>query len=171
MLLKNLLGIAVIFALSFAPAVFAQSSANSYSSPDDKLSINESNLYCFQNLQCLIQENPFENSTLEEIDLNNSTEKYVIEGESENESLYAEYNGSTGNLIKSTVIQTNIKLPRAIMETLVSDTYKSWKMLGNKRIIKNFSEDSIRYEVILMKDGELRVEYFNRYGGSENPLS
>lgn len=173
MLLKNFLISLIVIIFATAPAVFSQQPHSQPDAPDKSryLSINEDNLYCFQNLQCLKEENPFKNSNLEDIKLNNSMRKYVIEGKSKNEELYAEYNGVNGNLIKATVIQKDIALPKNILLNLVSGEFKSWKMVGNKRIIKNFAEDSIRYEVILMKEGELRIEYFNRDGVTENQLS
>lgn len=172
MYLKNRLIALIGLIFILAPAAFAQySPSNTDYTDKPQLSIHEGNLYCFQSLQCLVQEKPFRNSNLETINLNNSTKKYVIEGKSKNEELYAEYNGTTGNLIKSTVIQSDIILPKPIMEKLVSDQYKTWQMVGNKRIIKNFTKDTIRYEVILMKDEELQVVYFNRHGVAENPLS
>lgn len=175
MLFKNIhmLFCAITLTLAFAPATFSQSFYTDDNHPEmeQNLSINESNLYCFRNLQCLIQENPFRNSSLKDINLNNATKKYVIEGKTRNEELYAEYNGTTGNLIRSTVIQTDIILPMPILEKLVSDEFKDWTMAANKRIIKNFAKDTIRYEVILMKDDKIRVEYFNQYGAAENRLS
>lgn len=165
MLSKNLLITALILVISYAPAAFSQAPQhNKFEPTDSHLSINESNLYCFQNLQCLKEESPFKNSNLKDVKLNSSTEKYVIEGKTKNEELYAEYDGSNGNLIKATVIQRNIILPRNISVELTTGDYKGWTMIGNKRVIKDFMRDSIEYEVVMMKDGELRIEYFDANG-------
>lgn len=165
MLSKNLFITTLILVISYAPAAFSQGPHSNNSKPaDSNLSINESNLYCFQNLKCLKQENPFKNSNLDKVKLNESTEKYVIEGKSRNEEMYAEYDGYNGNLIKATVIQRNIHLPKNILIELTSGDYKDWTMVGNKRVIKNFMKDSIEYEVVLMNDGELRIEYFDSNG-------
>lgn len=171
MLSKNLLITALILVISYAPAAFSQALAtDNYKPADASLSINESNLYCFQNLQCMKDEKPFKNSNLDDVKLNQGTEKYVIEGKSKNEELYAEYNGNNGNLIKATVIQRNIILPKNIMVELSTGEYSDWKMVGNKRIIKNFVKDSIVYEVMMMKDGELRTEYFDSNGMTKDQL-
>lgn len=165
MLSNNLLLTALLLVLSYAPAAFSQAPMNKdYKSADSHLSINESNLYCFQNLQCLKAENPFNSSSLDAVKLNRSTGKFVIEGKSKNEEIYAEYDGSNGNLIKATVIQRNIILPKHILVTLTIGDFKEWTMVGNKRVIKNFVKETIEYEVVLMKDGELRIEYFDRNG-------
>lgn len=164
MLFQNLLFTALILVTSYAPAAFSQALDKNYKPANSQLSINESNLYCFQNLQCLKQEKPFKNSNLEDVKLNQTTKIYVIEGKSKNEDIYAEYDGSNGNLIKATVIQRNILLPKNILVELTIGDYKSWTMVGNKRIIKNFIKDSIEYEVVLMNDGELRIEYFDSNG-------
>ncbi|WP_340107095.1 hypothetical protein [Rhodohalobacter sp. 8-1] len=165
MLSKNLLITALLLVISYAPAAFSQAHMNnSFKSAESNLSINESNLYCFQTLQCLKEVNPFKNSNLDNVKLNQGTEKYVVEGKSKNEELYAEYNGSNGNLIKATVIQRNIILPRNIMAEITTGDYNGWTMVGNKRVIKNFMKDTIEYEVVMMKDGELRIEYFDSNG-------
>lgn len=165
MLSKNLILTTLLLAIVYAPAAFSQAPpTQEYEPSDSQLSIQENNLYCFQTLQCLRAENPFNNSSIADIMLNDTQEKYVIEGKSRNEELYAEYNGKNGTLIKATVIQRNIILPKHLLVTLTSGEFKSWTMVGNKRTIKNFSKDSIEYEVVLMKDGELRIEYFDSNG-------
>lgn len=165
MLSKNILITALILVVSYAPAAFSQAPMNnSYESANSNLSVNESNFHCFQNLQCLKQENPFNNTNLDNVKLNSTTEKYVIEGKSKNEEMYAEYNGMNGNLIKATVIQRNIILPRNIIAEITTGDYSGWTMIGNKRVIKNFWKDTIEYEVVMMKDGELRIEYFDSNG-------
>jgi len=171
MLLKNLLVTALVLVISYAPAAFSQSSAEDvYDGPDKSLSINQSNLYCFQNLQCLKSDNPFKGTDLSELKLDGSNEKYVVQGKSKNEQLHAEYDGKTGNLIAATVIQRNIRLPGNILTAINTGENSGWTMAGNTRVIKNFMEDSIKYEVILIKDGELRIEYFDVNGMTVDPI-
>jgi hypothetical protein len=43
-------------------------------------------------------------------------------------------------------------------------------MVGNTRVIKNFQRSTIRYEVVLMKEGELRIEHFDANGEMINQL-
>lgn len=165
MLSKKLLISIIVMILAYAPAAFSQANP-----ADSHLSINESNLFCFQNLQCLVQENPFKTSNLDEVRLNQGTERYVIEGKAKNEEMYAEYDGRNGNLIKATVIQRNIPLPKNITSMLANSDYSEWAMVGNTRVIKNFQQSSIRYEVVLMKEGELRIEHFDANGEMINQL-
>ena len=169
MLYKNLVITALILVISYAPAAFSQAS-DTYGSEDVNFTINNDNLWCFQSLQCLKSENPFRNSNLDEVRLNASTEKFVVEGKAKNEEMYAEYDGSNGNLIKATVIQRNIRLPKSIFLELTTEDYKGWTMVGNKRVIKNFAKSSIEYEVVMMKDGELRIEYFDSNGMIKDQL-
>lgn len=165
MLSKKLLISIIVMILAYAPAAFSQANP-----ADSHLSINESNLFCFQNLQCLVQENPFKTSNLDEVRLNQGTERYIIEGKAKNEEMYAEYDGTNGNLIKATVIQRNILLPKNITTWLANGNYSDWAMVGNTRVIKNFQRSSIRYEVVLMKEGELRIEHFDANGEMINQL-
>lgn len=171
MLLKNLFVTAFILAVSYAPAAFSQSSTIDVN-PDQNqsLAVNESNLFCFQNLQCLKAENPFKNSDLSNIKLDGSNLKYVIKGSARNEQLYAEYEGKNGSLIAATVIQRNVTLPKSILVELNNGEYSDWTMVGNTRVIKNFNKDDISYEVVLMKNGELQTSYFDSNGMAIDPI-
>lgn len=171
MLLKNLFVTALILAMSYAPAAFSQSNAidvNPYQ--EQNLTINESNLFCFQNLECLKAENPFKNSDLSNIKLDGSNSKYVIQGSASNEQLYAEYDGRYGSLIAATVIQRNILLPKNILVELNNDEYDEWTMVSNTRVIKNFNKDETWYQVVLIKDSELKTKYFDSNGMTIDPI-
>jgi len=171
MLLKNLIVTALILAVSYVPAAFSQSSAiDVYPDQNQSLAVNESNLFCFQNLECLKAENPFKNSDLSNIKLNGSNSKYVIKGSSRNEQLYAEYDGKHGSLIAATVIQRNVKLPKNILVKLNNGEYSDWTMVSNTRVIKNFNNDDTRYEVVLMKNSELRTKYYDSTGMIIDPI-
>ena len=166
MLLKNIIIPALFFAIS-ATATFAfqpvidvpEEPVYSY-----HLTVNENSMACFQTLQCLISENPFKNSNLDKIRLNNSkSQRFLVEGSSENEELHAVYQGN-GTLIEATVIQRNIILPKKIYETLAAGEFESWTMIENKLEIKNFVENTKQYTVVLSRDNEVRVEYFDKTG-------
>ncbi len=172
MLSKNMLLTTIAIVMMYVPATFSQAPPESdFTKQRSSLSIHEDNLYCFQNIRCLQSEKPFKKADLSNIRLNGSVETYVIEGKTKNEELYAEYNGSNGNLVKATVVQRNIVLPKEILISLATGENSGWTMVGNKRTITNFQKDSIQYEVMLLKDGELRIEYFDRNGQSEEPFS
>lgn len=128
------------------------------------LTIQQENFECFQNLQCLKQNNPFKNSNLDEVNLNqNRSERFVIEGSAKNESIYAVYNHQ-GDLVKATVIQRNIALPQSVVNSLISGEFNDWKIVGNEVVIENFDAEQIQYKVVLENDSEIRMEYFDRNG-------
>ena len=171
MLIKNLLVTTLILVISYAPAAFSQSNAmDTFSDQDQKFTINESNLFCFQNLECLKSEKPFKNTDLGNIKLDGSYSKYVIKGSTRNEQLYAEYEGKHGSLIAATVIQRNVLLPNNILTRINRGEFSDWTMMGNTRVIKNFSMDDTKYEVVLMKGNQLRIEYYDSNGMTIDPI-
>ncbi|TVR34010.1 MAG: hypothetical protein EA390_03465 [Balneolaceae bacterium] len=134
------------------------------------LTITEDNFSCFRSLECLKRNNPFPKSDLSKIRLNDfRSEGYTIEGSSKNESLHAEYN-YRGDLVKATVIQRNIPLPKAINDILASGELESWTMIGNELVIRNFDRSTMQYKVILLRDDDIRVEYFNKHGEFQNRM-
>lgn len=169
MLLKNLILTICLFVITSTPASSFQMSSDELNpeKPRKSLTIHESNFSCFQSLQCLIRENPFPKSNLDEVRLNNNSEKFVVEGTSKNETMHAVYNGS-GDLIKATVIQRNIALPKTILRVLTSSEFDDWSLIGNELVIENFDKDSMQYKVILKNGDEVRVEYFDKYGQFQN---
>jgi hypothetical protein len=133
--------------------------------------IQESNFSCFQDLQCLKKENPFKSSNLESIRLNRERyDRYIVEGNSKSEQIYAIYDRS-GRLMKAEVVQRNVLLPESILFQLVSEPFDSWTMIGNEFSVKNFDRSTIEYKVILERDGEVRIIYFNRHGQRTPPIS
>lgn len=169
MLLKNMILTVCLFALISVPAVSMQISPDvtNNEKPRNTLTIHEGNFSCFQNLQCLKRENPFKNSNLVQINLNSMTDRYVVEGTSKNESIFAVYSGS-GDLIKATVIQRNIILPKTILRRLASADFEDWFVIGNELVIENFNKNSMQYQVILQDENDVRVEYFDRDGNIQN---
>lgn len=173
MLLKNILLSTFIIALSGTDALSDRTAEANIDTvqPAGALTIHVDNYSCFQNLQCLKDVNPFKSSNLDEIVFNpHRYEKYIVKGTSNNEDVYALYNGS-GELINATVRQRNIKLPKAIYEVLISDPYSGWNMIGNELVVHNFDAKSMTYKVILSMDGEVKVEYFDHRGNLKSPLS
>jgi hypothetical protein len=173
MLIKNII-LTLFLIVTMTPHA---SSFQSSSVTDDaathkiNLTINEANFSCFQEIQCLKRENFFKKSNLDETTLrSNRFEKYIISGSSRNEDLHAVYD-SYGMLLEATVIQRNIPLPTAISNVLISSDLQSWTMIGNELEIKNFDKNRMSYKLILQRDGEIRVEYFDRYGNQLSRLS
>lgn len=172
MLLKIIIITAFIFGYTATgSAAFQQSTdQNEPVTPRSNLAVHEGNIVCFQSLRCLIKENPFPKSNLKNIRLNNDpSAHYVIEGASKNEDVYAVYDG-TGNLLTSTVIQRNIILPRTITETLISSEFKDWHMIANELEIKNFEKETMTYQVVMARDQEVRIEYFDRFGNQKSRM-
>lgn len=169
MLLKNLILTICLFVIASTPVSSFQMSSDEITpnKPRKSLTIHEGNFSCFQSLQCLVRENPFPKSNLEDVRLNNNSEKYVVEGTSKNETMYAVYDGK-GDLIKATVIQRNIALPKTILRVLTSSEFDDWSLIGNELVIENFDKHSMQYKVILKNGDEVRVEYFDKYGQFQN---
>lgn len=173
MLFKNIILTLLVFAVSAIPNIATAQASSAKTDADNnlsKLTIQENNFSCYQNLQCLKQNNPFKNSNLDEMRINsNRISKYVIEGSSRDEEIYAEYNRH-GDLITATVIQRNIVLPMELMETLISDEFNSWKMIGNELVVEDFDKHRMRYKIILQKDDMTKIETFDRNGNITNQL-
>ena len=172
MLLKNIILTTCLLVLISSSAFSLQASQNSTDGekPKTTLTITEDNFNCFQSLECLRRNNPFPNSDLSNISLNDRrAEGYTVEGSSKNESLYAEYH-YRGGLVKATVIQRYIPLPKAINEILVSGELESWTMIGNKLVVRNFDRNTMQYKVMLKNGNDIRVEYFNKYGEFQNRM-
>jgi len=148
----------------------AQQSLTDKTSPPG-LTVNIENLNCFKSLQCIQNENLFGKSNFDILkNGNNRFEGFTIEGSAENEELIAHYN-HRGNLIRSTVIQRNIPLPREIRNQLINDEFNTWNMIGNERVIKNFDKKSIEYKLIVQKEYEIRMVYFDYKGQIKTSLT
>jgi hypothetical protein len=168
MTLSNLI-LSFVLAFTAVPDTY-ENKTDTNTNPDtlvNTLAVHEGNLTCFQDLKCLKSNNPFNHTNLDEVILgNNRSGNYVVEGKSKNEEIHAVYN-ARGELLKATVIQRNVALPKHICEALVSDEYKSWTMIGNEIEIRNFDKNKITYKVVLSRDGEVRVAHFDQYA---NPI-
>ena len=164
----------IIFTISLLVTTVAQTAAQQ--SAVDKtsppgLTVTVENLSCLKTLQCIQKENFFGNTSFEILKNGNSRFKgYTIEGSTKNEELFAQYD-SRGNLIRSNVIQRNIPLSREIRNQLINEEFNSWSMIGNERRIKNFDRKSTEYKLILQREDEIRVVYFDNKGQNKTRLA
>lgn len=164
----------IIFTISLFVTTAAQTAAQQpafdETSPP-RLAVTVENLTCLKSLQCIQKENLFGNSNFDILKNHNSRfEGYIVEGSAENEDLFAQYDHQ-GELIRSTVIQRNIPLPREIRIQLINEEFNSWSMIGNERVIKNFDNKSTEYKLILQKENKIRVAYFDYKGQNINKLA
>ncbi|WP_406672466.1 hypothetical protein [Natronospira sp.] len=148
----------------------AQQPAIDKTSPTN-LTVKVENLTCFKSLRCIQEENLFFKINLDIFKNGNGRYYgYTIEGSTKNEELFAQYD-HRGDLIRSNVVQRNIPLSREILIQLINEEFNSWSMIGNERVIKNFDNKSIEYKLILQKEDEIRVVYFDYKGQNKNRLT
>lgn len=173
MLITKIITTTLVTLLMGLPAVALQGSSSTTddTKTNNSLMIHEDNFSCFQNLQCLMKDNPFRTSNLDDIRFNNHEyQTYVVEGTSKNEEVYAVYD-QDGLLIESTVTQRNIVLPEKISRSLVSSEFRDWTLIGNELEVRNFDKNTMLYKVVLQNGEEVRVEYFDRNGNRKNRIS
>lgn len=167
MLLKNLIFLSVcLLALTSTQAIAFQNTMDADGSKKTQmnLTITEDKFPCFQSLECLKRENIFPDSNLKNVNIfMDRMDGYITEGSSDSESLYAVYNRK-GELVKATVIQRDIPLPIALINTLGMEEFSSWTVVGNELEIKNFDKNQMVYKVILQNGNKIRVEHFNKHG-------
>lgn len=162
--------IAISLFVSTTVLTMAQQPVNDEASPPD-LTVKVDNLACLKSLQCIQKENLFVKTNLDIFRNGNGRfDGYTIEGSSENEELFARYD-SRGSLLRSNVIQRNIPLSREIRKQLINEEFNSWNMIGNERMIKNFDKKSIEYKLILQREDEIRVVYFDYKGQNKTRLA
>jgi hypothetical protein len=173
MLLTNMIVTVLLIVMTSAPAVSNHPTTAVFDAePQNRLMIQEDKFSCFQNLHCLIKDDSFNRSYRNAVRLNsNEFQKFIVEGSSKNEDVYAVYDGVSGRLIEATVIQRNIILPRSITEVLIADEYKDWIMIGNELVVQNFDKNSMQYKVVLQRGDEVRIEYFDKNGNTGNRMS
>jgi hypothetical protein len=169
--MKTILIIFTIFLfVSTATQAMVQQPVTDTTSPPG-LTVNLENLNCFKSLECIQKNNLFVKSNLDIFRKGNGRyDGYTIEGVAKNEEFFAQYN-RWGDLIRSNVIQRNIALPEEIRIQLINDELNSWNMIGNERVIKNFDIRSIEYKLILKKEDEIRLVYFDHKGQNKNSLT
>lgn len=173
MLITKIITTTLVTLLMSLPAVALQGSSSTTddTKTNSSLMIHEDNFSCFQNLQCLMKENPFRTSNLDDIRFNNHEyQTYVVEGTSKNEEVYAVYD-QDGLLIESTVTQRNIVLPEKVSRSLVSSEFRDWTLIGNELEVHNFDKNTMLYKVVLQNGEEVRVEYFDHNGNRKNRIS
>jgi hypothetical protein len=164
----------IIFTISLLVTGAAQTTAQQLVADTPSppgLTVNTENLTCFKSLQCIKKENLFATINLDIFKNGNGRyDVYTLQGSAENEEFFAEYD-LHGSMIRSTVIQRNIPLPREIRIQLNNEDLNYWSMVGNERQIKNFEARSIEYKVILQKDDITRTIYFDHKGENKNRLT
>lgn len=160
----------ILLFVSTASQTVAQQPVTDTSSPPD-LTVTVENLNCFKSLECIQKNNLFVKSNLDIFKKGNGRyEGYTLEGSAEGEEFFAQYD-YRGDLMRSTVTQRNIPLPNVISRQLIDENFNSWNMIGNERVIKNFDNKSIEYKLILQKDANIRVVYFDHKGQNKNRLA
>jgi len=126
--------------------------------------IGEKEYRCFRELDCLKRNRELIDKGLNiKFNGSNASDLYILQGESRNEKIYAEYN-SRGLLMHGYLIRTNVMLPAEIRNTLNEIGYSDWRVIGNEVEIVNFDRKSTEYKVVLQKDDEVRVVQFDRNG-------
>ncbi|REL32964.1 hypothetical protein DYD21_14205 [Rhodohalobacter sp. SW132] len=162
--------IAISLFVSTTVLTMAQQSVIDETSPPS-LAVKADNLACLKSMQCIQKENLFGRINLDIFRNGNGRfDGYTIEGSSKNEELFAQYD-HRGDLIRSNVIQRNIPLSREIRNQLINEEFSSWNMIGNECRIKNFDRKSIEYKLILQREDEIRVVYFDYKGQNKNRLA
>lgn len=162
----------------FAGAATAQNERDSqksgvmnFTEQNSSLTISEEDFRCFRELNCLKR-----NTMLREKGLNVNfsshapSDRYILKGESKNEKVYAEYNDK-GDLVKGVLVRTDVILPSEIRNRLSSGEYKDWTMIGNEITITNFDSRNTEYKVIVQKEGEAKVLYFDRKGNENRGIA
>jgi len=166
---KTIIIAILLFVFTTVLTMAQQPEINEASPPD--LSVKMENLACFKSMRCIQKQNLFVKSNLDIFRNGNSRfDGYTIEGSTVNEELFAQYD-SKGGLIRSNVIQRNIPLSREIRNQLTNEEFNSWRMIGNERMIKNFDRKSIEYKLILQREEEIRIVYFDHKGQNLTRLS
>ena len=134
--------------------------------PNNTFLDNESNYTCLRDIKCLKRQKRF-NFKLEG-NVRNAN-KYIVKGQSKNEHLYAEYGGN-GKLINSRYVLLNVRVPGKIRQYLTSGEYEGWKMIGNEKTVLSFNPKTTEYSIILQKDNDSIVLYFDRLGNRKIPF-
>jgi hypothetical protein len=100
-------------------------------------------------------------------DKKSTVDHYVATAQGKNVTCEAIYD-KNGRLISSKTIVVDVKLPRPVLQTLVTD-YPGWKITGDKAFIRNFDSSTQYFEIYLEKEGETQTVYYNALGEKVNP--
>jgi hypothetical protein len=170
---------ALVMVLAFSGVAVAQTSSNindaaSQTDAADVLPapfrIDESDFSCFRDLNCLKSNRALRDKGLN-VTFNDhlGSDRFILEGESRNERIYAEYN-DRGGLVKGVLMRTNAILPKPLMDNLASGDYAGWQMIGNEMSVQHFDARTTEYKVILQKEGEAKILYFDRFGNEKTTI-
>ena len=168
----------VLIMVIFSSAGFAQvvdiskkeSDSKTFETPNAFM-IDESNLYCFRDMNCLKNDKTLREKGLKFIfNTNSNTDHYILKGYSPNEVVKAKYN-EQGKLIEAELVHINIRLPREIITQIFSGAYSDWQMVKNERIVQDFDVNTTEFRVMLQKQDEIVVLNFDRDGNRVHPVA
>lgn len=169
---SSILTISFILILSTVNTVNAQS----FECPDpsvkgdqektsSKIFITEEDYPCFQSIDCLKTSQKFKDrgwniAFKEDIQI---PDEYVMRGEVTNMYLNARYD-RRGNLIESTLYRKNTALPSSVRRQLVQDDLTGWTMIENEMVVNDFEVQKTEYKIVLEKDDNTQILYFDNEG-------
>lgn len=165
----------ILVFLIFSGSVFSQGLSQSSGQEDmiepkkqNSSLISENYYNCFKELHCLKNNREIREKGLDiQFDRKRHFKEYQLSGETRNEKLDAVYDDQ-GRLIEARLVRVNFALPRFITEQLVTGQYADWRMIGNEMVVENFDAKTTRYKVILQKEDQGTVLYFDRHGNQMN---
>lgn len=96
--------------------------------------------------------------------------EYTLQNNGKNIRLFATY-GKDGNLIKGKLVAKNTRLPKVIIDYLVTDNYRGWTMTSNKTIVRDFNAQKTEYEVIIQRDKMKQKLLFDHIGNRITKLA
>lgn len=73
-----------------------------------------------------------------------------------------------GNLLSSQTTLLNVKIPKPILQKLVTE-YPEWKITGDKAVIKDFDSSTGYYEIYLEKGDESKTVFYDATGKKVKP--
>jgi hypothetical protein len=72
---------------------------------------------------------------------------------------------STGELIRSRMVNKNAPVPKAIMNTIEKSEYKDWKIIGDAMLIKNNQKKVVEHYTVKLEKGKMKKTlHFNPKG-------
>lgn len=89
-------------------------------------------------------------------------QQYTVKAEGRNISCEAVYDRN-GRLIRSRTTMTDVKLPPAVHKELKSE-YPEWTITGDQAVMRNFDENTKKFEIYLEKEDESITVYYDIAG-------
>jgi hypothetical protein len=97
-------------------------------------------------------------------DVKGPVDHYAVQAKAENGSRIEAVYSADGKLIRMREVLKNTKLPEGIQTSLATGKYKSWKIVGDKEIIKEGTTNTKYYGVKVEKGDKNKVLYFDPDG-------